>query len=138
MSATDSYSAGGRTWTQKLSSYLAVFTSTGTLLCCALPSTLAAVAGGAAVTSLVSTVPWLVPLSQNKEWIFLGAGLMIVLSGLLAYRPTGKVACSITGGEGCAVAGRFTKIMFWLSAGIYAVGVFFAYALFPLMLLLGG
>lgn len=137
MSATDSHSAAGRTWTQKLSSYLALFTSTGTLLCCALPSALAAVAGGAAVTSLVSTVPWLVPLSQNKEWIFLGAGLMIVLSGLLVYRPKGKVACSITGGEGCTVAGRVTKIMFWLSAGIYAVGAFFAYGLLPLITLLG-
>lgn len=126
------------TWAQTLSSYLALFTSTGTLVCCALPSALAAIAGGSAVASLVSTVPWLVPLSQAKEWIFLGAGVMIVLSGLLTYDPKGKVACTIAGGEGCAVAGRFTKWMFWMSAGIYVVGGFFAYALFPLMQMFGG
>jgi hypothetical protein len=138
MSSAEAQTTNDQTWTQKLSSYLALFTSTGTLLCCALPSALAALAGGSAVISLVSTFPWLVPLSQNKEWIFLGAGLMIVLSGLLVYRPKGKVACSITGGEGCAVAGRFTRVTFWLSASIYAVGVFFAYGLLPLMQLVEG
>lgn len=131
-------SSAPNTWTQKLTSYLALFTSTGTLLCCALPSALAAVAGGSAVASLVSTVPWLVALSQNKEWIFLGAGVLILLTGVLIYRPKGKVACSIAGGDGCAVADRFTTGMFWISLTIYAIGVFFAYALFPLMQLLGG
>ena len=127
-----------QTFKQKLASYLALFTSTGTLLCCALPSAIAVVAGGAAVTSFISTFPWLVPLSQQKEWIFLASGLMIVLSGVLIYRPKGRLACTITGGQGCEVAGHFTKVMFWMSAGIFAVGVFFAYALVPLLRLLEG
>lgn len=137
MPTTDTQQTNGQRWTQALSSYLALFTSTGTLLCCALPSALAALAGGSAVASLVSTLPWLVPLSQHKEWIFFVAGVMIVLSGILVYRPKGKMACSITGGEGCAVAGRFTTVMFWLSVSIYAIGTFFAYALLPLQRLLG-
>ncbi|MFQ5569610.1 MAG: hypothetical protein ACE5G0_08035 [Rhodothermales bacterium] len=123
---------------QKLASFLALFTSTGTLLCCALPSALAAVAGGAAVASFVSTFPWLVSLSQYKEWLFLSAGLMIALSGLLVYRPKGKVACRLTGSEGCEVAGRFTRVMFWSSAVIFTVGAFFAYALVPLLRLIEG
>lgn len=127
-----------QTWKQQLSSYLALFTSTGTLLCCALPSALAALAGGSAVMSLVGAFPWLVPLSQNKEWIFLASGLMIMLTAVLIYRPKGKVACSITGGAGCEVAGRFTKIAFWTSATIYAIGSFFAYGLLPLIKLLEG
>lgn len=130
--------AKDRSFRQKLSSYLALFTSTGTLFCCALPSAIAALAGGAAVASFVSTFPWLVPLSQHKGWIFLGSGLMILLSGILISRPTGKVACTIAGGEGCEVAGRFTKAMFWLSVTIYAFGTFFAYALVPLLRLIEG
>lgn len=118
--------------------FLALFTSTGTLLCCALPSAIAAVAGGSAVVSFVSTFPWLVPLSRHKEWIFLIAGVMVLISGLLTYRPKGKVACSLTGGKGCAVAGRFTKAMFWTSSGIYAVGIFSAYVLLPVIKLTGG
>jgi di/tricarboxylate transporter len=125
------------TWRQSVANVLALFTSTGTLLCCALPSALAAVAGGSAVVSLVSAVPWLVPLSRSKEWIFLGAGLMIALSAFLTFRPKGKVACTIAGGEGCRVASRFQKAMFWLSAGVYGVGVFFAYGLLPMMKFLG-
>ena len=127
-----------QTFKQTLASFLALFTSTGTLLCCALPSAIAVIAGGAAVTSFISTFPWLVPLSRQKEWIFLASGLMIVLSGVLIYRPKGRLACTITGGQGCEVAGRFTKVMFWMSAGIFAVGVFFAYALVPLLRLLEG
>lgn len=128
----------GRSWKQKISSYLSLFTSTGTLLCCALPSAIAAIAGGSAVVSFISTFPWLVPLSQHKGWIFLMAGVMLLISGVLVYRPKGRVACSITGGEGCEVAGRFTKVTFWVSAGIFAVGVFFAYALLPILMFLEG
>lgn len=124
-------------WRQSVANFLALFTSTGTLICCALPSALAAVAGGSAVVSLISAVPWLVPLSQNKEWIFLGAGLMIALSAFLTFRPKGTVACTIAGGEGCRGASRFQKGMFWLSSGIYGIGVFFAYGLLPVMRLFG-
>ena len=118
--------------------FLSVFTSTGTLLCCALPAALAAVAGGAAVGTLVTTFPWLIPLSRHKEWIFLAAGALILLSAILTLRPQGKLACSITGGKGCEVAGGFTKSMFWSSLGIYGVGGFFAYAIVPLLRLMEG
>ena len=124
-------------WKQKTSSFFALFTSTGTLICCALPAAVAAFAGGAAVTSMISTFPWMVTLSAHKEWIFLGSGLMLILSGILVYRPKGKMVCSITGGEGCDIAGRFTKIMFWTSVIIYSTGTFFAYALVPIMRFLG-
>ncbi len=126
-----------QSWKQKASSFLALFTSTGTLICCALPAAVAAFAGGAAVTSMISTFPWMVTLSMYKVWIFLGSGFMLLISGILVYRPKGKVACSITGGEGCKVAGRLTKIMFWSSIIIYSTGAFFAYALVPIMKFLG-
>lgn len=122
---------------QSFSSFLALFTSTGTLICCALPAAVAAFAGGAAVTSMISTFPWMVTLSMYKGLIFLGSGIMLLISGILVYRPKGKVTCSITGGEGCDVAGRFTKVMFWSSVVIYSTGTFFAYALMPIMRFLG-
>lgn len=118
---------------QKATSYLALFTSAGTLLCCALPSAIAAVAGGAAVVSFITAFPWLIPLSRHKDWIFLAAGVVIVLTAVLIYRPKGRIACSITGGRGCDVAGRFSLLMFWLSGGIFIVGVFFAYLIVPLI-----
>ncbi|GMQ83159.1 MAG: hypothetical protein BMS9Abin05_2646 [Rhodothermia bacterium] len=132
----DDHRNPGRTSNRGAVNILSLFTSTGTLLCCALPAAVAAVAGGAAVASLISTFPWLIPLSANKGWLFLGSGLILVFSGILVFRPKGAVACSITGGEGCEIAGRFTKVMFWISAGIYSVGAFFAYAVVPLLRIL--
>ena len=116
--------------------FLSVFTSTGTLLCCALPAALAAVAGGAAVGTLITTFPWLITVSHYKGWIFIVAGSLIVFSGFLTLRPQGKLACSLTGGKGCEVAGRYTRSMFWSAVGIYGIGVFFSYAIVPILRLL--
>lgn len=118
---------------QRAASFFALFTSTGTLLCCALPSALAAFAGGAALASFVSAFPWLVTLSHYKGWIFLFAGLMLAVSGALVLRPQGAVACRLTGGHGCEVAGRFSKVAFWTAATLYTAGAFFAYGLVPLL-----
>lgn len=118
---------------QQAASFFALFTSTGTLLCCALPSALAAFAGGAALASFVSAFPLLVTLSHYKGWIFLFAALMLLVSGALVLRPQGAVACRLTGGQGCAVAGRFSKAAFWVAATLYGVGAFFAYGLVPLL-----
>ncbi len=124
-------------WQQTISSFLSLFTSTGTLICCALPALIATFAGGAAVTSMITNFPWLVPLSANKGWIFLGSGIMLILSGVLVYRPKGKIACSVTGGNGCEIAGTFTKTMFWLSISIFSIGAFFAYLFYPIIQVLG-
>lgn len=120
-------------WRQRISSSLALFTSTGTLLCCALPAAVSTLAGGSAVLGLTSALPWLIPLSHYKDWIFLTAGVMILISGILTLRPKGAIACSITGGQGCEVAGKFTKFMFWVSVGIYIIGAFVSYALTPIL-----
>jgi hypothetical protein len=49
-----------------LLSFLSLFTSFGTLLCCALPSLLVLLGLGATVASLLSAAPWLVSLSHHK------------------------------------------------------------------------
>ncbi len=113
--------------------FLALFTSSGTLLCCALPATITAIAGGAALVSFTSNFPWLMEIAAKKGWIFLVSGLMITLSGTLIFRPKGRVACSLAGKDGCAVAGRVTRIVFWFSLGMYTVGAFFAYASVPIL-----
>src|ERR1700682_446609 len=60
-----------------LLSYLSLFTSFGTLLCCALPSLLVLLGLGATVASFLSAVPWLVTLSHHKNWVFAISGLLI-------------------------------------------------------------
>src|SRR5690625_6977097 len=84
MSSTKSSSSG---WQQSAGSFLALFTSTGTLICCALPALVVAIAGGSAMVSLLSTFPWLATLSAYSGWIFIIAGIMILFSGILIIHP---------------------------------------------------
>src|SRR5690348_16999631 len=65
--------------------YLSLFTSLGTLLCCALPSLLVLLGLGATVASVLSDVPWLVRLSQHKAWVFTTAGVLITLALIQTY-----------------------------------------------------
>jgi len=118
---------------EKIISFFSLFGSSTTLLCCALPALLSVIAGGAAVGSLISAFPWLIPLSMYKNWLFLAAGILLALNGVMTLRPKGKLACAITGGKGCEVAGNFTKGMFWLSVGLYSIGAFVAYSLVPII-----
>jgi len=65
---------------------LTILNSFSTLVCCALPAALVTIGAGAALASVVTAVPQLVWLSEHKIPLFAFAGLMLVLSGVSAYR----------------------------------------------------
>ena len=118
----------------KALSVFTLFTSSGTLLCCVLPAVVATIAGGAAVSSMLSAFPFLIPLSMHKEWIFAIAAILIAVNGYMVFKPNQDVACDVEAGEdGCDITGRFNKRMFYISATVLAVGAFFAYALVPIL-----
>src|ERR1051326_7165489 len=71
--------------TSGILSYLSLFTSFGTLLCCALPSLLVLLGLGATVASFLSAVPWLVTLSRHKTVVFLVSGILIGSNLLYIY-----------------------------------------------------
>jgi len=122
---------------ERIINVLSLFGSSATLLCCALPVTLSIVAGGAAVGSLISIFPWLIPISKHHNWIFLIAGILLMINGIFVFSPKGKVVCSITGGKGCEVAGGFSKAIFWISVTLFGTGFFFAYLYLPVVKFLG-
>lgn len=124
-------------------SYLALFTSFGTLLCCALPSLLVLLGLGATVASFLSAVPWLVTFSRHKNWVFLVSGLLIAVNFLYTYAlaPHFRAraeACPADAPEACGTASSVSRAMLWIAAGIYSVGLFSAYLLGPLLMLFGG
>jgi mercuric ion transport protein len=127
--------ASAKQRTSALLSYLSLFTSLSTLLCCALPSLLVLVGLGASVGTMLSTLPWLVTLSKHKRWTFGVSGALIVLSFLNMYLIAPKLraqACDPST-PACDQASRMSKIILWGSAGIYSVGFFVAYALGPIL-----
>lgn len=118
----------------KVLSIFTLFTSSGTLLCCVLPAVVATIAGGAAVSSMLSVFPFLIPLSMYKEWIFGIATILISINGYMVFKPNQEVACDVDVGEdGCDITGRFNKRMFYISSTVLALGAFFAYALVPIL-----
>ncbi len=121
----------------RLLSFLSLFTSLGTLFCCALPSLLVLLGLGATVASLLSSAPWLVSLSRHKLWVFTLSGLLIAGNFYYLYRLAPRLqaralACPIDDPR-CRTASRFSRIVLGISAGIWAVGLFTAFVLGPIL-----
>jgi mercuric ion transport protein len=113
--------------------YVSLFTSVGTLLCCALPSLLVLFGLGATVASLLSAAPWLVMLSQHKNWTFATAGILIGLNITYVYKIAPRLrqqACE-AGDDACASASRISTTVLWVSAALFGIAVFVAYVLGP-------
>ena len=119
-----------------LLNYFSLFTSLGTLLCCALPSLLVLFGLGASVASMLSFMPWLVTLSRHKQWTFAIAGLLIGLSFVNMYSIAPRIRakqCGAGDPAACEQASRLSGILLWAAAVIYGVGVFVAYVLGPIL-----
>lgn len=108
--------------------FISLFTSVGTLLCCALPALLVTIGAGAALAGLVSSVPWLVALSKYKIWTFGIAGFFIIVSGLVRYKNR-NAPCPIDPpqAKACMKLRKISSVMYWLSVVIYIIGFFFAF-----------
>jgi hypothetical protein len=116
--------------------YFSLFTSFSTVLCCALPSLLVLFGFGASVASMLSFMPWLVTLSRHKQWTFAVSGTLIALSFVNMYYIAPRIRakqCSADDPSACEEANRLSVILLWVSAGIYAVGMFVAYVLGPIL-----
>ena len=107
---------------------LTLFTSLSTLLCCALPALLVSLGAGAAVIGLVGAFPQLIWLSAHKRALFAVAGLLILGSGLLRWKNR-HAPCPLDPAQAraCMRLRRVSAIVFYVSVGCYAVGVFFAF-----------
>ena len=122
-----------------LLNYLSLFTSFGTLLCCALPSLLVLLGLGATVASFLSAAPWLVTLSHHKNLVFLVSGLLIGGNFVYTYVLAPKLsvrgaACPVDAPEACEQASTVSRAVLWISAGLYCVGLFSAYLLGPMLM----
>lgn len=116
--------------------YFSLFTSLSTLLCCALPSLLVLLGLGASVASTLSFLPWLVTLSRHKQWTFSISGSLIALSFLNVYyiAPHFRTQqCTPNDPTACEETDKVSQSVLWISACIYLVGFFVAYALGPIL-----
>lgn len=117
--------------------WLALFTTTGTLICCALPIALVTLGLGATVAALTSSFPFLVALSEHKAWVFAGSGALLGLSGWLLYRPGRSCPADPELGGLCNRAQVWNRRIYRASVAIWGVGFAAAYLALPIRIWLG-
>jgi hypothetical protein len=113
---------------QTLAPTLSLFTSAGTLVCCALPALFITLGMGATFAGLVTNFPQLIWLSAHKEWVFAIAGLMLLLAGYMRWRSRND-PCPIdpVQARACTRLRRVGSILYWVSVAMYLTGGFFAF-----------
>ena len=112
----------------KLANYLSLFTSSGTIVCCALPALLVSIGAGAALSSLIAVFPQLVILSVYKIPIFMGAFVMLIISGVLQYQAR-KLPCPADKNlaYACIRTRKISLVIYFASVGIFIIGLLFAF-----------
>ncbi|MDA0942477.1 MAG: hypothetical protein O2849_06675 [Proteobacteria bacterium] len=115
-------------------SVLTLLTSSGTILCCALPVLLVTIGAGAALSSLISTFPQIVWVSKYKEYIFTVAFILIILSGYFQWHSR-KLPCPANKllAAQCLRARKLSLVIYFVSVVILTIGFTFAFILPYLM-----
>ncbi|MCM2348730.1 MAG: hypothetical protein NDI69_01835 [Bacteriovoracaceae bacterium] len=109
-------------------SWLGLFGSFGTLLCCAIPSTLVLLGFGATMASFLGNFPQLIWLSENKGFVFGFSFFMLGLS-YVGQKYAATQVCPIDKKEDCQSTKNWSKLIFWTSIGVNLIGAFYAFIL---------
>lgn len=113
---------------QTLLPLLGLFTSLGTILCCALPALLVSLGMGAVMAGLVSTAPWITALSAYKGILFAVSGSVLLLSAAVQWRAR-FAPCPIDPAQArlCGKLRKINIVILSIAAILYLVGFFFAF-----------
>tara|TARA_B100001109_G_scaffold244509_1_gene231294 strand:+ start:270 stop:674 length:405 start_codon:yes stop_codon:yes gene_type:complete len=107
---------------------LSLFTSIGTLLCCALPALLVTLGAGAALAGFISVAPWITAISKYKVVVFVVAGILLALSSYVLWINR-NAPCPVDEkqAKACMFLRKFSLYIIIVSIIIYIVGFFFAF-----------
>ena len=109
-------------------SLLSLFSSGGTLICCALPALLVSLGAGAVMASMVSSVPQIVWFSEHKLGVFIFAGMMLSISGFLQWKarslpcPSDKELAEL-----CNKTRVNSLRVYFFSVSVFLIGGFMAF-----------
>lgn len=56
-------------------------------MCYAIPAFLVSLGFGTAVAGITDALPWLLPLTRHKEWLFGVSALLLAAGGRMLHRP---------------------------------------------------
>jgi hypothetical protein len=112
--------------------WVALFITSGTLLCCALPILLVSLGFGAVVASLNYNIPGLLFLAEHKVWTLSLAAIVLMLLAWIIWRPNQHCPSEPELAIICQKSRLWNKRIFWMSAIIWLIGFFTSYLLLPM------
>jgi len=112
----------------KLISYFSLFTSFGTLLCCAIPSTLVLLGFGASLAGFLGEFPQLIWLSDNKGIVF-GLSFFMLGVSFLGQKYAASKTCPIDKKDDCNSTKGWSRAVFYTTFVINIIGAFYAFVL---------
>jgi len=114
--------------------WLALFSSSTTLICCAIPILLVSLGLGAVSASLFANFPFLVTLAEYKAWMFTASGAVMAVTAWLLFRSNRLCPADPDLATQCESAHRWSRRFFWVAAAIWLIGFAAAYLALPVYL----
>lgn len=108
--------------------YLSLFSSSGTLFCCAIPALLVAIGAGGVLAALYANVPGYLWLAKHKDALFSIVLILLLLNGFLLWKKK-NAPCPIDpkDAQACMQTRKFSLVIYIISIALFAVGFFFSY-----------
>lgn len=112
----------------RLVSYLGLFSSLGTLVCCAIPATLVLLGFGATLAGFLGEYPQFIWLSENKGIVF---GVSFTMLGLsyLSQRYAQGLSCPVDKKDDCGRTRSWSRRLLFVTALVNFIGAFTAFVL---------
>ena len=108
----------------------ALVASSATLLCCVLPAVLVSLGAGATVAALVTAIPQLVWLSEQKALVFGTAALLLGASGAMLWHAR-RLPCPVDPrlARSCDRLRRISHVLYAVALAAFLLGASFAFIL---------
>jgi uncharacterized membrane protein (UPF0136 family) len=116
--------------TNTIAAFGTLLATTGTLVCCVLPAVLVSLGAGAVLAGLVTAIPQLVWMSENKGIVFGIAAALLAISGVLIWRAR-RLPCPVdpAAARSCMRLRRISVSVYGVSVVCFAAGAAFAFVL---------
>ncbi len=117
-------------------SWITLFVTSSTLLCCTLPILLVSLGFGAVVASLFYNIPGLMFLAEHKFWTLSISAIMLIILGWTIWKPNQNCPTDPILASYCQKTNKWNRWLFSLSVVLWLLGFFFSTLILPLRELL--
>ncbi len=117
-------------------SWVSLFASTSTWICCALPILLVSIGAGATLAGITSHFPLFIVLGAYKGWLFAVSAAILAAASGLAWRSAELCPADPVLARQCQRVRLWNKRILWTSLIVWLIGFLAAYLALPVRMYL--